>query len=140
MFFKLYKWCQIAQSNTYSFLVLLILLDFFALAYFFRNLFNFLIRNFCPRNFVLRILYLHHICPASKTTFSACLTSLITLRKKCPYSEFLWFVFSCIRTEYGKIRSISPYSVRMRENADQNNSKYGHFSRRVNPKKDNINS
>ena len=25
---------------------------------------------------------------------------------------------------------LSPYSVRMRENADQNNSKYGHFSRR----------
>ena len=24
-------------------------------------------------------------------------------------------------------RSISPYSVRMRENADQNNSEYGHF-------------
>ena len=27
---------------------------------------------------------------------------------------------------------ISPYSVRMRKNTDQNNSKYGHFSRRVN--------
>ena len=26
-------------------------------------------------------------------------------------------------------RSISPYSVRMRENTDQNNSEYGHFSR-----------
>ena len=26
--------------------------------------------------------------------------------------------------------SISPYSVRMRENMDQNNSKYGHFSHR----------
>ena len=25
--------------------------------------------------------------------------------------------------------SVSPYSVRMRENADQNNSKYGHFLR-----------
>ena len=25
--------------------------------------------------------------------------------------------------------SISPYSVQMRENADQNNSEYGHFSR-----------
>ena len=28
-----------------------------------------------------------------------------------------------------EIRSISPYPVRMRENTDQNNSKYGHFSR-----------
>ena len=32
--------------------------------------------------------------------------------------------FSRIRTEFGKIRSISPYSARMRENADQNNSEY----------------
>ena len=30
-----------------------------------------------------------------------------------------------------EIRSISPYSVRMRENADQNNSEYGHFLRSV---------
>ena len=30
-------------------------------------------------------------------------------------------------TEYGEKRSISPYSVRMRENTDQNNSEYGHF-------------
>ena len=30
---------------------------------------------------------------------------------------------------YWEIRSISLYSVRMRENADQNNSKYGHFLR-----------
>ena len=27
--------------------------------------------------------------------------------------------------------NISPYSVRMRENTDQNNSEYGHFSRSV---------
>ena len=30
-----------------------------------------------------------------------------------------------------EIRSISPYSVRMRENADQNNSECGQFSRSV---------
>ena len=29
------------------------------------------------------------------------------------------FLFSCIWTEYGEIRRISPYSVRMRENTDQ---------------------
>ena len=30
-------------------------------------------------------------------------TNKETLREKCPYSEFFWSVFSCIRTEYGKI-------------------------------------
>ena len=51
------------------------------------------------------------------------------MREKGPYSELFWFAFSRIRTEYGEIRSISPYSVRMRENADQNNSEYGQFLR-----------
>ena len=49
--------------------------------------------------------------------------------KKCPYSELLWSAFSRIQTEYGEIRSISPYSVRMREIGDPNNSEYRHFSR-----------
>ena len=35
------------------------------------------------------------------------------LRKKYPYSEFFWSVFSRIWTEYGEILSISLYSVRM---------------------------
>ena len=53
---------------------------------------------------------------------------------KSPYSELFWSVFSCIWTEYGEIRSISSYSVRMRENTDQNNSEYGHLWRSlVNP-------
>ena len=56
---------------------------------------------------------------------------VITLREKCPYSEFFWSIFSRIRTEYGEIQSISPYPVRMRENTDQKNSEYGHFSRSV---------
>ena len=47
--------------------------------------------------------------------------------KKCPYSELFWSVFSRIRTEYGGIRSISRYSVRMRENTDQNNSECEHI-------------
>ena len=51
------------------------------------------------------------------------------MREKNPYWELFWFVFSRIWTEYGEIRSISPYSVRMRENADQNNSEYGHLFR-----------
>ena len=51
-----------------------------------------------------------------------------SLREKCPYSELFWSVFSRILTEYGEIL-ISPYSVRIRENTDQNNSEYGHFLR-----------
>ena len=35
----------------------------------------------------------------------------ISLREKCPYSELFWSAFSRIQTEYGEIRSISPYSV-----------------------------
>ena len=52
-------------------------------------------------------------------------TLKISLRKKCRFSELFWSAFSRIRTEYGEI--LRPYSVRMQENADQNNSKYGHF-------------
>ena len=52
-----------------------------------------------------------------------------SLRKKCPYSKLFWSVFTRIWTEYGEILFISPYSVRMRESTDQNNSEYGHFLR-----------
>ena len=52
----------------------------------------------------------------------------MALRKKCPYSELFWSAFSRIRTEYGEILRFFPYSVRMRENADHNNSEYGRFS------------
>ena len=53
----------------------------------------------------------------------------ISLQKKCPFSELFWCAFSRIRTKYEEMLRISPYSVRMRENADQNNSEYGHFLR-----------
>ena len=56
-------------------------------------------------------------------------SKLHTLRKKRPYSELLWSVFSRIRSEYREILRISSYSVWMRENTDQSNSEYGHFSR-----------
>ena len=52
-----------------------------------------------------------------------------SLRQKCPYSELFWSVFSRIRAEYGEILRIFPYSGQMQENADQNNSEYGHFLR-----------
>ena len=55
----------------------------------------------------------------------------LILREKCPYSELFWSVFSCIRTEYGEILHIPPYSVRMRKNKDQGNSEYRHFLRSV---------
>ena len=34
-----------------------------------------------------------------------------TQREKCPYSEFFLSIFSRIRTKYGEIRGISPYSI-----------------------------
>ena len=52
-----------------------------------------------------------------------------TLRKKCPYSELFWSVISRLWTEYREIQSISPYSIRMWENTDQNKFEYGHFLR-----------
>ena len=45
----------------------------------------------------------------------------VSLRKKCPYLGLFWLAFSHIWTEYGEIWSISLYSVRMLENADQKN-------------------
>ena len=53
-------------------------------------------------------------------------------RKKCPYSEFFWSVFSRIQTEYFVYCILRlNTSVRMQENTDQRNSKYGHFSHSV---------
>ena len=43
--------------------------------------------------------------------------------------ELVWSAFSQIRTEYGWILRIFPYSVRMWENAEQNNSHNGHVLR-----------
>ena len=51
------------------------------------------------------------------------------LREKCPYSELLWSVFSCIPNEYGELLRVYQHLVRKRENTDQNNSEYGHFLR-----------
>ena len=51
------------------------------------------------------------------------------LREKCPYQELFWSVFSRIRTEDGEILRISPYSVRIWKDTDQNNFEYGHFLR-----------
>ena len=37
-----------------------------------------------------------------------------------PNSQFLWPIFSRIRPENGDLQSKPPYSVRMRENTDEN--------------------
>ena len=50
------------------------------------------------------------------------------MRENTTYSGFFRSAFSRLWTEYGDILRISPYSVRMRENTDQNNSKYGNIS------------
>ena len=39
--------------------------------------------------------------------------------KSIQIRSYFWSAFSRIRTEYGEILRISPYSVRMRENTDQ---------------------
>ena len=70
------------------------------------------------------------ICHCMRKDGSIC-EGWFTLRKKCPSSELFWSSFSRIWTEYAEIRTICPYSVWMRENADQNNSEKGRFSRRV---------
>ena len=49
--------------------------------------------------------------------------------KSVQIRSFFWSVFSRIRTEYGKILRISPYSVRIQENTDQKKLVFGHFSR-----------
>ena len=54
-------------------------------------------------------------------------TSQVTLHEKFPYSELFWSIFSGIWAEYKNILCICPYSVRIRVNTDQNNSKYLHF-------------
>ena len=57
--------------------------------------------------------------------------SYMALREKCPYSELFWSAFSLIRIEYREIPILSPYSFRMRQNTDLNNSEYGHLLRSV---------
>ena len=62
----------------------------------------------------------------SKFGVTSSLLMKSSLRKKCPFSELFWPAFSRIfpySDEYGEIRSISPYSVRMRENVGKTRSK-----------------
>ena len=56
------------------------------------------------------------------------LKQLTSLREKCPYLELFWSRFSRIWTEHGEVLRIALYSVRIRENGDQKNSEYRHFT------------
>ena len=58
-------------------------------------------------------------------------TKSLKLRKKCSNLVFFWSVFSSIRSEYGYLFCQSSYSVRIRENTDQTNFEFRHFSRNV---------
>ena len=49
----------------------------------------------------------------------------ISVKKKLTNADEI----HCVKCPNSEIRSIFPYSVQMRENTDQQNSEYGHFSR-----------
>ena len=53
------------------------------------------------------------------------------LRKKCPYSKLFWFAFFPFFLAFGlnteRYFVFSRNAGKCRKNADQNNSKYGHF-------------
>ena len=44
---------------------------------------------------------------------------IMNYAKSVQIRSFFWSVFSCIRTKYGDLRSKSPYSIQIQENADQ---------------------
>ena len=54
------------------------------------------------------------------------------MRKKYPYSDLFWSIFFSIQTKYEEKIRISPYSIGIWENTNQNNSEYGHFLRSEN--------
>ena len=71
-------------------------------------------------------------CKSLEDSFSKNIHNVkFTQREKSPNWDYFWFVFSHIWTAYEEILRISPHLVRMRENTDQKNSEYGHFSRSV---------
>ena len=71
-------------------------------------------RKFSDKNHIQEVLVklrMHYTVPRKSCT--------IRLHEYFPITEFFWSVFSHIRSEYGEKRSISPYSVRIRENTYQ---------------------
>ena len=86
----------------------------------------------CLSGFWIRHWSLQYVLYFSNMFFRVeLLYHVTTLCKKRLFGVILVRIFptfSRIRAEYGEIRSISPYLVRMREKC-QNNSGYGYFSR-----------
>ena len=69
----------------------------------------------CPQNLYMGSFCIYVlVCSVTSYCFY-----YLALREKCPPSEFFWFLFSRIRTEYWEILRISLYPVWMRENTDQ---------------------
>ena len=67
---------------------------------------NVILKPFCHWNIDLSLI---------SSALSLLLLQLPSLRKKCPYSDFIWSPFSRIWTKYGDLQSKYPYSVRMQE-------------------------
>ena len=61
----------------------------------------------------------------------SCQCFSVPISQKFPYSAFFWSVYFRIWVECGDLRSKSPYSVQMRKNTYQKNSKYEHILRSV---------
>ena len=75
-------------------------------------------------NMLISILFFfREVCWAGKNQNNTDKRTVIELEHfehhMCPYSESFWSVFYRIQSEYGEIRSIYPYSVRMRESTSQ---------------------
>ena len=84
------------------------------------------LRNFFSKNTIRPWSNFDEICCSVNV-----LLWTVTLRKKCPYSEFSWSVFSYMRTHYGDLLCKSSHSVQIRKKIDQKNFKYEHFLRSV---------
>ena len=68
---------------------------------------------------VMEIQFHNGFCYVVNQSESSDQSLKVTLHEEFPYLELFWSAFSRIRTEYGEILRISPYSVRIREIADQ---------------------
>ena len=65
--------------------------------------------------------------PNSCLPFSLSINLCLHCVKIVQMRSFFWSVFSCIRAEYGDIRSKSQYLVRIQENTDHKNSLFDTF-------------
>ena len=74
--------------------------------------------NICMYVFIYMYVYIYiyiYIYISVYLALKKCFYMKPILRKKCPYLKLFWSSFSRIWTEYGDIRSFSPYSVQMGE-------------------------